>query len=151
VASFVKLLAQHEEAMATSDTLGVSPMLQLRKEQIRAIHGDALREFEDRVIAIVAVDYPAVHAELGEDGTRRLVDHAIDFGATHRVVTEGGVTALVMLMIQYGEAFERSPDAGWAQGLLEHPTLPEPLKIDLLLQRMAGRSQGRVVVRQQGG
>jgi len=123
-------------------------MLTLRRPQISAFGDEARRELEDRIVGVVASDYPSAYAELGEEGTRQLVDRAIELGAAHRVVTEGGVAALAILMVQYGEAFERSPDAEWARGLLEHPTLPEPLKLDLLLQRMAGRSQGRVIVRQ---
>lgn len=123
-------------------------MLVLRRPQVDVFGQDPRRELADRIAHVVASEYPSVHAGLGEDGVRRLVDRAIELGAAHRVVTEGGVSVLAILMVQYGEAFERSPDAKWARGLLEHPTLPEALKLDLLLQRMAGRSQGRVVVRQ---
>jgi hypothetical protein len=123
-------------------------MLILRRPQVDAFGLEARRELEDRIVRIVARDYPQAYAELGDAGARQLAVRAIEVGAEHRVVTEGGVTVLAILMVQYGEGFERSPDAAWARGLLEHRTLPETLKIDMLLRRMAGRSQGRVVVPQ---
>jgi hypothetical protein len=126
-------------------------MLTLRWPQVAAFGQEARRELEDRIVRTVASDYPSAHASLGEVGVRELVARAIELGARHRVVTEGGVAMLCLLMVQFGVAFERSPDAAWARGLLEHPTLPESLKIELLLRRMVGRSQGRVVVAQRPG
>ncbi|MBA3550457.1 MAG: hypothetical protein H0T76_28615 [Nannocystis sp.] len=134
-----------------SEVSSQKPMLIIRDAQMGIFQRNARREFEDRLIAVVAIDYPTRYEALQEPGTRELVGRAIDLGATCGVVTKGGVTALAGLMIQYGEAFERSPDRAWAQGILTHPTLPEQLKMDMLLQRMAGRTQGRVVVAQGDG
>jgi hypothetical protein len=123
-------------------------MLKIRREQLGVLRGDDLRELEDAIVQTIASDYPARYGELGEEGTRELARHAIACGEAHRIVGQGAVTALAVLMVQYGEGFERSPDRAWALGLLEHPTLPQSLKLDLLLQRMAGRSQGRIIVQQ---
>ena len=123
-------------------------MLLIRTQQLAVFERDARRAFEDRLVSVVASEYPPSYEVLGEPETRQLIGRAIALGEANRIVTEGGVTALTGLMIQFGETFERSPDRDWAREILAHPKLPGRLKVDLLLERMAGRTQGRVVVAQ---
>jgi hypothetical protein len=123
-------------------------VLIIRKEQVAVLDRDALRPAEDRVVAFVAAEYPNQRAAMGEEGTRCFAERAAEFGKAHGIDTVGGIVVLAGLMIQYGEAFERSPDRGWAGELLADATLPGQLKVEMLLERMAGRSRGRVVVEQ---
>ncbi len=121
-------------------------MLVIRDLQLSALRQEARRRFVDRAVARMTADHPDACRDLGEPGLRGLVEHAIDLGGRHGIVTEGGVLALLRLMIQYGAAFERSPDRAWAMGVLAHARLPGPVKVDMLCQRLAARARGRVVV-----
>jgi len=125
-------------------------MLVIRTQQLTVFERDARRAFEDRLVSIVASEYPPSYEVLGEPGTRQLIRRAIALGEANRIVTEGGVTALTGLMIQFGETFDRAPDRDWAREILANPNMPGRLKVDLLLERMAGRTQGRVVVAEHG-
>ena len=120
----------------------------IRDAQIEAFQREERARFADRMVRFVAAEYPEEYQALEAAGTRRFAERAIDFGLAHGIRAEGGLLALAGLMIQYGESFERSPDRGFAQGILDHATLPGQLKIEILLERMASRTQGRVVVMQ---
>jgi hypothetical protein len=106
----------------------------------------ARRAFVERLVEVVATDYPGSYERLGDAGTRDLAERAIAAGKRYGIETEGGVVILLGLMVQYGESLERSPDREWAESVLRHPVLPGAVKIDQLVERLAGRSRGRVVV-----
>ena len=123
-------------------------MLAIREAQVKILEKARRRDFEDRLLAIIAAEYPASYKSLEEKGVRELINRAIVLGEANRIRTEGGVTSLTGLIIQYGESFEHSPEGDWARGVLAHPTMPEQLKLDILLEQMAGRTRGRIVVPQ---
>jgi hypothetical protein len=123
-------------------------MLRIRNKQLDVFRDDALARFVRRTVEFVARDYPSAGEALGPRGVEALVHRTIAFGAAHRIETEAGVTALLALQVQYGEAFKWSPDRDWATKVLEHATLPGSLKVEMLVERLGRRSQGRVIVLQ---
>ena len=123
-------------------------MLTIRNEQLESLKLVRRQEFEAHLVETLASEYPTSLVELKEAGLLRVARHAIDCGESNGIVTKGGVTALAGLMIQYGDSFERSPDREWAQETLSSAKLPEQLKVEFLIERLAGPSQGRVIVEQ---
>lgn len=99
------------------------------------------------MVAHLAVHYPQDHAQLGDEGLRRHVGVAIDTGGRHRILGEGSVATLAELMLEFGEAFERSPDQAWVRTILEHPRLPAALKVQVVAERLRARSGGRRIVK----
>jgi hypothetical protein len=122
-------------------------MFVIRQAQLEVFEHDAREEFVGRLVAHLAMTRPQVCESLGEGATRDFVRRVVERGTKHGIDTEGGVASLADLMLQVGEDFERSPDRAWAQKLLAHPTLPGVLKIDALVARIGGQTQGRIVER----
>jgi hypothetical protein len=123
-------------------------MLTIRIPQLIGLGGGGeLDQYTERLLAHLAVHYPEDHARLGDEGLRRHVGVAIDTGARHRILGEGSVATLAELMLEFGDAFERSPDQAWARTILEHPRLPAPLKVQVVAERMRARSGGRKIVK----
>ena len=120
-------------------------MIVLREQQLDSLRQAALTRFEDQLLRSLAADYPQKIPAMGEAAVRELVRNGIAFATSHGILAEGGVAAVIGLIVQYGDGFELSPDRAWAMQVLSHPTAPGPLKVDLLLERMAARTQGRVV------
>lgn len=125
-------------------------MLIIRREQMAVFEEIARRQFEEKLVLQLEADFPTAYDLLGKAATRNLVTQALETGRANGIVTKSGVTALAGLMMLYGTSFERSPEQGWALGMLGHPRLPEQLKIGSLLERMAERADGRVVVEVEG-
>jgi hypothetical protein len=121
-------------------------MLHIRPDQMALFEDLRRRQFENNLLVQLESDFPSAYDRLGEPGVRRLIVQAIQTGKANGVLSEGGVSAMAGLMMVYGTSFERSPDREWALGVLQHPRLPEQLKIQFLLERMASRAEGRVVV-----
>ncbi len=121
-------------------------MLTIRDAQLDALGQRSVAQFIDRMAVSIQRDYPEVYQALGPAGAADLVAQVIRWSAERRVVTEGGVAAMLALTVQYGVDFERSPDRAWARTIAAHPTMPEALKVEALIVRLVGRSQGRVVM-----
>lgn len=124
-------------------------MLTIRDSQLFALREARRRDFVDRLIPRMAAEYPTAHASLQDAGIRKIIERALSTGEVYGIVTEGGVTSVAGLMIQYGETFERSPDREWARQTLADARSHESLRMDLLVERMASRARGRVIVEQE--
>lgn len=120
-------------------------MLVIRPAQIEALREPVIADFVERVVERLARVYPEPYQAMGDAGARAFVWRAVEAAERHGIDTEGDVSALIDLKIQVGEGFERSPDRAWAAAVLAHPTLPGSLKVSAIVQRIASRTQGRVV------
>jgi hypothetical protein len=87
---------------------------------------------------------------MGEAGTRELTDRTLRAAANHGIENSGGILVLLDLQLQYGERFERSPDAEWARNMLAHPSLPGHIKMAAIQDRFDARTGGRKLVPQGG-
>jgi hypothetical protein len=122
-------------------------MLHIRESQLD-VFGHRLREaFIRRMITYVATEFPDQHRDLGEAGTRQLIEHTIETGRRHAIETEGGVAVLLQLTLMFGQDFERSPDAAWANDLIATHSVPESLRMRMIRERLTARTQGRSIVR----
>lgn len=122
-------------------------MLTIRIPQLVVLGGDELLEYTERLLVHLRAHYPDDHARLGDEGLRQHVRAAIDAGARHRILGEGSVATLAELMLEFGDALERSPDQAWARGILEHPRLPGALKVQVIAERLRARTGGRRIVK----
>lgn len=122
-------------------------MLTIRIPQLLSLGGDELAQYAERLFTHLAAHYPEDHARLGDHGLRRHVRLAIDTGARHQILGEGSVATLAELMLEFGEAFERSPDEAWVRTIFEHPRLPATLKVQVVADRLRARSEGRRIVK----
>lgn len=122
-------------------------MLTIRIPQLIGLGGDELAQYTERLLAHLRGSYPEDHARLGDEGLRRHIGVAIELGARQRITGEGSVVTLAELLLEFGEAFERSPDQAWARTILEHGRLPGALKVQLLAERLRARAGGRRIVK----
>ena len=106
--------------------------------------------YTERMVRYISREYPRQYQAMGPIGTSEFVRGAIQKGRRNHVETRGGLAVLIELMIAFGESFQNSPHQDWANELLAHPTLPAPIKMRILHDRMTALSQGRVVVRFDG-
>ena len=124
-------------------------MLTIRDSQFHIFHERSRRDFiGTRLIPMLIGEYPAAADRLGESGVRKIAEYAFDTAVSSGISSEGGVISIAGLMMQYGLAFERSPDRGWAQRTLADTRLPEAIKLELLISKLAAAAKGRVVVEQ---
>ena len=120
-------------------------MLVVRDHQLDVLRQALLLRFENTVVQSLTAEYPQKIPAMGEPAVRELIRKGLAFANAYGIVSEGGVIAVIGLIVQFGEGFEYSPDRAWAMKVLSHPTAPGPLKVELLVTRMAGRAEGRVV------
>ena len=98
------------------------------------------------IIADIHHQYRMALAAL-EAGVHGLLQAVIEEGRSWRIESEGAVAVLLQLTLMFGPRFERSPDARWAQTLIANTTVPESLRMQMIRDRLAARTQGRSVVR----
>ncbi len=87
---------------------------------------------------------------MGEQGVRDYLNRVKELALQYRIEGPGPLAKLMDLMFEYGEQFQLSPDGAWARKVLEHPTLPDHLKVTLIDDRFAKRCGGRRLVRAAG-
>lgn len=124
-------------------------MLTIRNTQLDALGADRGGAFVSRMLAYIRGDFPSRFEELGEQGVRRAIADATAFGETNGVRTEGGIAVLLQLTMMFGPAFERSPDAAWANALLVNQSVPESLRVSMIRDRLTARTGGRSIARHQ--
>ena len=121
-------------------------MLTIRDYQMGIFGALEVERFEDRVLLHLAHQHPMEFARLGDEGTRALIRRAVAKGKQHGIVLEGAVLLLADLMVEFGEKFERSPQGKRAMTLLEHPTLPGPVKMEGVRDRLRASIGGMKMV-----
>lgn len=122
-------------------------MLVIRSPQLASLALAGDEQFEIRMAQYVQTDFPSSYRQLGEAGVHGLLQAVIEEGRSWRIESEGAVAVLLQLTLMFGPRFERSPDARWAQTLIANTTVPESLRMQMIRDRLAARTQGRSVVR----
>lgn len=120
--------------------------LSIRREQLAIFGADDRHEFVAQILPYLAEAHPAWYQEQGPDGAQRFAERAIDKGARHDILGRQAVLTFIELLIELGEAFERSPEQAWAAEILSHPRLPGALKVEVLSERLRARTHGRRIV-----
>lgn len=118
----------------------------LRTRQIAAMNPALGGAFEERMLALLAAEYPVQLRGLGEEGARALVRRAVEKGIEHGVEATPDLASLVALMVEFGLDFEVSPDQAVAQQILEHRGLPGAQKVQILEEHLRVRTGGRKIV-----
>ncbi|MBI2686058.1 MAG: hypothetical protein HYX27_07060 [Acidobacteria bacterium] len=104
--------------------------------------------FVGQLVVRIGHEFPEKFEELGEGRVREFVRRGVDDGQKFRIRLEGALATFVVLRWQYGEQFELSPDRLWARDVLEHPQLPDAVKISLIADRFESRVRGRTIVKE---
>jgi hypothetical protein len=121
-------------------------MLTVRNDQLKILSSLRRVQFVDRLLPHLAADYPSWYEERQDRGAREFVERVIEIGDKQDIRGQWAVSTLVDLMIEFGEAFERSPDRDWAVKILTHRALPDRMKISMLSERLRERTGGRRIV-----
>ena len=121
-------------------------MLVIRNEQLDALRRARILEFETQAVSRIQQDYPEDFANLGEAGALDLVRHTMRSAAELGIHHPQAIQALMQLYIEFGKGLELAPYRLWALQLLEHPTLPGPIKVNLIRGRLSALTQGRRMV-----
>jgi hypothetical protein len=117
-------------------------MLRIRREQRLALDAAARREFEDRVIALLAARWTSKHAALGEQGARGLVQRASAKAEGFGFETEQQIVRFVNLTMLLGEGFDADPRHAWMLPLLRDRTAPADKRIAELCDGALARARG---------
>lgn len=123
-------------------------MLTIRPGQMAVFGETRIHDFSDALLGRIADKYPAEYAYLSEAGMREFVASLIVRARRFGLEREGHIAIFVELSVEYGEMFQRSPQAQRVLRLLDHPTLPGAAKlqgIHTILTEAAGGRRLRVV------
>jgi len=121
-------------------------LLVIRNEQLDALRRARVLEFETQTVARIQQEYPEDFGILGEEGALNLVRHAMRSAASLGIHHPQAIQALLQLYIEFGTELELAPYRQWALQLLDHPTLPGPMKVNLIRGRLSALTQGRRMV-----
>lgn len=84
-------------------------MLQIRAEQMQAFEAQALRAFEDEMVAHSKEFAPHLSATLGDEGLRVAVRQAIARARQHDFTLRGPIRLFVELTFLFGSGFDSDP------------------------------------------
>jgi|GEM_PF-1035979 len=121
-------------------------MLTIRQSQLDIFSGFRQKIWEDRMVDIVARDYPNRYLEFGEPKVRQSIQFAVKRGGEFGIDTETSIAVLIELMIAFGQEFELSPERAWARRMMANPAAPPDLRLHLMRDRMMTATHGRPVV-----
>lgn len=124
-------------------------MLLIRDAQFEALRLDRRRQVEGRLMASFASHYPEDFGSLGEGGALGLVRATLEAAARYKVEAEPAISNLMRLFVEFGRELELAPFRLWALRLLDHPTLPGDVKVNLVCARLFGMTGGNRMVRHQ--
>ena len=122
-------------------------MLTIRPEQLTVFTDRETARFKERLRREIEEEFPEYSNTTGAGHVRALIDRAIDAWGKWGFETDGAIAGLVFLLVEYGEQLELAPDRAWALGILKHPQLPDFLKVSIVSERLAAKTQGRKIVR----
>lgn len=91
-------------------------MFKIRVEQKVAFRGQALLDYENRVVRHVERCFPEQWATLGDAGVRATIRSGIERAAAHGIVSQRDVCGFIDLMLAFGADFERR--CTWAREIL---------------------------------
>jgi hypothetical protein len=123
-------------------------MLTIRREQMTAFRRQSTRSFEGEMLQHITNGFPQRLSEMGEEAAVMYIRSTIASAAKHGIVSRSAVSVFLLLKLEFGEAFEMSPDREWARKMLEHPTLPGDIKAMKIANRLVSGTEGRRIVRQ---
>lgn len=121
-------------------------MFVVHDQQMHVLCEARERALKARLFDRLAHDYPEDHAALGDEGARALVSESMRLGRGRGIRSEAAFEGLLRVHVEFGLGLERAPYRGWANGILDHPTLPGDLKVNMVSKRLAELTQGRRVV-----
>jgi hypothetical protein len=120
-------------------------VLVIRADQMQALGAAAREAFEGKVAARLEALFPESCASLGRPGTLALVRRSAARARALGIVEEAPVATFVELCVEFGEAFEASPDGAKAEGILKDARLPGQIKVILVAECLTAATGGRKV------
>lgn len=102
-------------------------MLRVRKSQREAFSEEAVKDFEDRMVAHLGKLFPAYVDVLGEPAVRRTIRYGISRAETYGIVAERGVCIFIDAMFAFGRNFDVDPEIPWARAILTDKKIKSPV------------------------
>jgi hypothetical protein len=96
-------------------------MLQIRPEQMAVFDEDALKRFEDEMVAHSKEFSPMLTEVLGDEQLRLAVRDAIIRSAAYGFSFRGPIRLFIELMFLFGSGFDTDPQYPWAGKILNAP------------------------------
>jgi hypothetical protein len=119
-------------------------MLILRQQQIDALKDEALKDFENRMVAHLTRFFPNETFRLGGVGMHETVLYGIGRAGSYGIVGERDICKYIDIMVLFGRDFDRDPDLPWASEILEDHSITEAgVRIDRLTKAAIEESQKR--------
>ena len=118
-------------------------MFRIRVEQKAAFREDALRQFEEQMVAHVQRCFAANAQQVGESELRTLIRAGIQRAARYGVVDRRDVARFIDLMVVFGADFDER--LGWAKAILCEGNGVNPLfKMWTLYGRAMAHAQAEI-------
>jgi hypothetical protein len=121
-------------------------VLRIRKEQLRSFESDLQRALELRLMSRLAKVYPEDYSALGQNGALALVRETLRSAEIRHVQGEAIIFDLLRLYVEFGPELERAPYREWANSMLDQASLPGPVRVNLVSQRLFAHTQGRRII-----
>jgi hypothetical protein len=120
-------------------------MLTVRKEQIDTFAGQAVREFENELVAHIREFAPQLARIGGEPAVRRVVQTGMERAEGYSFTNRGPVRFYVEMMCSLGHDFDSDPQLPWASATLKDPArVAQTVRAERLFSR-AGEYFDRVL------
>lgn len=120
-------------------------MLVIRREQLRNLRESRGKELEDRLVRRLKLDYPEDFETPEQDATG-FVRATLRSAASRGVTEENDIVSLMRLYVLFGRELELAPHGDWANEMLDHPSLPGTLKVNLVSRRLLALTHGRRIL-----
>jgi hypothetical protein len=111
-------------------------MLVIRKEQMEVFRGEALRKFEDDMVAHLANFSPPLFKAVQEEQMRKVIRLGVRHAGDHGFTFRGPVRLYLELMLLFGSSFDTDPQFPWAGEILRNrDSEPQMQRADHLYER----------------
>ena len=105
-------------------------MLTIRREQLRVLGEVMQRRFEERMLAHLRAEFPAVTRGQTDDDLLALVRRGVASAEPYGVRTEVDVQRYLEYMMIYGPDFDTNPRSAWAGDILRTEGIGGAKKMD---------------------
>jgi hypothetical protein len=108
----------------------------IRGEQMAAMETRMMRQYEDRVIALIAGVFPDRYDRDGEQKTRAFVQTAIRKAAKYAITEDYDCERYILLLVDRGIDFEEAPGMSGCLEILKDEELAPDARVSLVYRKL---------------
>jgi hypothetical protein len=107
-------------------------MLTIREEQMQALSGLVLEQYERRMVEHLRATFPDRTKNLQDDRIRAAVQSCVKNANDHGIVYEDDIRRFIEYVVIYGTALDARAETRWIGDILRRDDLDGTAKMDLI-------------------